>query len=531
MNTTYPPEILAELNKHNHIVTRFPPEPNGYLHFGHVKAMVIDFGLANYANSLEGKSGECILRFDDTNPGNNYDQYIEHIKNNVNWMGFIPSRITYTSDYFNKLYELGVKLLSDGNGYICELSGDSISEHRKNKINSPHKIRSIKDNLKLFEEMKNGKHSEGKYTMRMNGNLNNPNPCMWDTVFFRIINKIHPRTGNKWCLYPSYDFSHCIVDSLEGVTHSLCSKEFEVRRESYHWLLQVLEMRKPLVYEFARLNVDGYNLSKRYIKNLVDTNVVKSWDDPSLLTLAALKKRGFTAKSLIHFCETTGITKADSSIPIEKLYNLICNELDTVVKRRVVITDPIEVEIEEFNELKECDINSIFYDYPTYMGKIIKGDIDGIDIKYLTTRNINLTKTIYINRNDFREIDDKKYYGFAPEKIARLKYNNYFKCTKFEKDGDIVTKIYLKKIIPETPKKVKGVLLWINNLSVSLTLNIRGKYDDIYKVLVLKARGEDNIVYLSDRIQFEKLGYFLRNYDYTENITFECICELKSSYK
>ena len=517
MDTVYPPEIINELNKHDHIVTRFPPEPNGFLHVGHVKAMTIDFGLANYANSLDGKSGECILRFDDTNPGNDYDKYIEHIKSNVTWMDFSPSKITYTSDYFDELYELGVKLLKNGNGYICELSGNEISQHRKDKIDSPHKTRSIEDNLRLFEEMKNGKYPEGKYTMRMNGNLKNPNPCMWDTVFFRVMNKSHPRTGDKWCLYPSYDFSHCIVDSLEGVTHSLCSKEFEVRRESYYWLLDVLDLRKPLVYEFARLNIDGYNLSKRYIKELVDTNVVESWEDPSLLTLSALKKRGFTSSSLKRFCEITGITKADSSISIDKLYNLICNELDTSVERRVAITDPLEVVIEKFDVLTDFEIRSTFYNHPTYMGKIMKGDIDGVDEKYLTTRNIDLTETIYINRNDFREVDDKKYYGFAPGKIARLRYNDFFKCTKYDKDGDKIIKIYLERAIPEKPKKVKGVLLWVNNLSIPLKLNIRGVCEDPYEVIVLNARGEENIINLSNRIQFEKLGYFMRNYDDKKN--------------
>lgn len=531
MDTVYPHEILEELEKHNHIVTRFPPEPNGFLHIGHVKAMTIDFELANYANGLEGKSGECILRFDDTNPGNDYEKYIEHIKSNVEWMGFTPSKITYTSDYFDKLYELGVELLKNGNGYVCELSGDEISKHRKEKTDSPYRNRSIKENLELFEGMKNGKYSEGQYTMRMKGDLKNPNPCMWDTVFFRVMKKSHPRTGDKWCLYPSYDFSHCIVDSLEGVTHSLCSKEFEVRRESYYWLLDVLKLRKPLVYEFSRLNIDKYNLSKRYIKNLVDTNIVESWEDPSLLTLAALKKRGFTSSSLKKFCVTTGITKVESSVSIDKLYSIISNELDPIVERRVVITDPLEVVIEGFDLLTDFEVRSTFYNYPSYMSKIMNGETEGLAKKYLATRNIDLTETIYINRGDFREVDDKKYYGFAPGKIARLRYNDYFKCTKYDKEGDVVTRIYLEKVIPEKPKKVKGVLLWVNNHSVQLRLNIRGSCDDPYEIVVLNARGEENLSEVTDKIQFEKLGYFTRNYDSKDLITFECICELKSSYK
>ena len=520
----YPEEILNEINNHKHIITRFPPEPNGFLHIGHAKAMCIDFGVAEYVNNLPDKTAECILRFDDTNPSNDYQLYIDHIIENVAWLEFKPSKITYSSDYFDQLYSLAVKLIKDGNGYICELSSDDISKYREKKIDSPYKSRSVEENLKLFEMMKNGEVDEGKMCLRMKGDLSDPNPCMWDTVFYRIMKKSHPKTGDKWCIYPTYDFTHCIVDSLENITHSLCSKEFEVRRKSYYWLLEVLELKKPLVYEFARLNINNYNLSKRYIKKLVEDKSVESWDDPSLLTLNGMRNRGYTSSSIKNFCNDTGITKHDGSVEFAKLRFNFVDENDSLVPRRVVIPEPLEVEIIEFDKLSEIDKESKFYDYPQFMSKIAKGETEDLEEKHTKYRVVPLTPTIYINRKDFRLEDDKKYYGFSINKVARLRYNEYFECVKADVENDIVKKIYLKKVTPDKPKKVKGNLSWVSSNSKEVALV---DYN-LHKKIVTQARGEKGIVEANngDRFQFERIGYFYKYKD-----IFICTTDMKSSYK
>lgn len=533
---TYPPEILVGVDKNDHVVTRFPPEPNGYLHIGHCKAMGIDFGLAEYVNGLEGKTAECILRFDDTNPGNGYEKYIDHIKENMNWLGYTPSKVTYTSNYFDNLYELAIRMIKDGNAYVCDLSGDDISLYRKEKKNSPGRDRSVEENLRLFTEMTEGRHPDGSYTLRMRGDLEDPDPCMWDLVFYRISHKPHHRTGDKWCVYPSYDFSHCIVDSLEGVTHSLCSKEFENRRKSYFWLLDVLGLRAPIVYEFARFNVDGYNLSKRYIKKLVEDGVVKSWEDPSLLTLEGMKAKGYSPTAIKEFCELTGVTKTDSSLPMEKLYTIMSRELDPEVERRVAIVDPLEVVIDNFNDLTDFDKRAVMYNHPMYMRNILKGDTEGIDERFLTTRHMELTGKIYINRKDFRVMDEKKYYGLAPGKMARLRYSDYFKCVGYDEEDGEVKRIHLEKVVPERPKKVRGVLLWVNSDNTPVTLTNRYVRDGEFVVDRVHCVGENSLRDLAEgeRIQLEKVGYFMRSSngdDNTDRVELECICELRSSYK
>lgn len=506
----FPPEITETLGNYKHIVTRFPPEPNGYLHIGHVKAMCIDFGLAQTV-----PSGECILRFDDTNPCNDYAKFVSKIKENIDWLGFKPSKITYTSDYFDALYDLGVKLLETGNGYICELSGDEISEYRTSKKDSPWKNRSVEENLYLFQGMKMGKYSEGKYTMRMKGDFNNPNSCMWDLVFFRNIMRSHPRTGDKWCLYPSYDFSHCIVDSLEGITHSLCTKEFEVRRESYFWLLDVLNLRKPVVYEFSRLNIEECNLSKRHINKLVEDGTVESWEDPNLLTVCGMRNKGYPPTAIKEFAMSSGITKIESVMKLEKLHYYVNDELNRIAERRVAILDPAEVDIENLDEVPDHYRNCLFKNYP------MLGDES-------STRKITLTKKIFINNHDFRFQDDKKYYGFAVDKICRLKYSGFFKCTKclsFDTGGKkVIKKIYLKYIpdeLVENPKKIKGVLLWCNEDAKTI------KFVDYVSGDVFGEENIDNSTVIGTSYQFEKLGYFVKS----SETSFTFTNGLRSSYK
>jgi glutaminyl-tRNA synthetase len=316
------------------------------------------------------------------------------------------------------------------------------------------------------------------------------------------------------------------VDSIEGITHSLCSKEFEVRRESYFWLLDMLGLRKPLVYEFSRFNVKGLNLSKRYLKAAVEDGSAASWEDPAMPTICGLRNRGYTPSSILKFCSLSGVTKVDSELDIKKFNHIISDELNLSVERRVVITNPLKVKILDFDKLTDDDKHSTFYDYPMYMRSIMNGEY--VEDIYRGIRNYDLTEEIYIERSDFREEDDKKYYGFSLDKIVRLRYNGFFKCEHIIKDkenGDIEM-ILVRKVKPEKPKKVKGVLLWLPSTAVQIDLNIyeHGSYD--HKIVKTLGETKLNESKRGIRYQFEKVGYFMT----TNANTYECIMDLKSSY-
>lgn len=541
----YPEHIVKHATNVNEVVTRFPPEPNGYLHMGHIKAMNADFGFAEDSEKHLGKKSQCILRFDDTNPSSEKQEYIESILNNLKWLGYIPSKITYTSDYFDQLYKFAVQLITQGDAYVCELSSDDISKYRKEKKESPYKNRAVEESLLLFSKMKMGNFENGKMTLRMKGDLSNPNPCMWDLIFYRIIHQQHHRTHDKWCLYPSYDFSHCIVDSLEGITHSLCTMEFEVRRESYYWLLEKLNLRKPLVYEFGRLNISNNVMSKRILRNLIENSIVTGWDDPRLLTIDGLRRRGYEPKILIDFCKQVGLTKNNVTIESEKLEFFMREYLDQLVPRRFVIKNPIKVTfVENICENNEC----VLYDYPIYMKKILEGDPIVPDNKK-STRIMNITQNIFIDETDFRINDEHKYYGLSPGKYARLKYSNFIKCIGYMEKDDKVTEIMVKFENPPNPKKIKGVLSWVNKNAITVELRL---YDKLFNEEYDKDKKLDNIINhnslkvinalaepslaaenikAGDRFQFERVGYFCVDSDSSLHKTvFNSTVELKSSY-
>mgnify|MGYP003385843541 CR=1 FL=1 len=541
----YPEHVVSHADSVETVVTRFPPEPNGYLHIGHVKAMNVDFGLAKDAKEYMNKDSACIMRFDDTNPLSEKEEYTNSILQNLEWLGNVPSKVTYTSDYFHTLYDLAVTLITSGNAYVCELSGDDISKYRKDKIESPYKNRPVEESLKLFEGMKNGQFENNKMTLRMKGDLSNPNSCMWDLIFYRIIHSPHHRTRDEWCIYPSYDFAHCIVDSLEGITHSLCTIEFEMRRESYYWLLDKLNLHKPLVYEFGRLNITNNVLSKRVLKSLVESKLVRGWDDPRLLTINGLKRRGYEPSVLVNFCKQTGLTKINATVEMEKLEFFMREYLDPIVPRRFVIKNPVKV---TFVEDIEEDMNCTLYDFPMYMKKIMEGD-ESVPSFAKSTREMKVTQSIFIDRSDFKTVDENKYFGLAPGKYVRLKYSGFIKCIGYsEKDND-VSEIMVKFEAPPNPKKVKGVLSWVNSDAVQVELRLYGRlfnkeYDgDIplnelvneNSLQIVNALGEPSlspsVLTCGDRFQFERVGYFCVDPDSTkEKTVFNSIVDQKSSY-
>ena len=344
-----------QLKKHNEItkgrvITRFPPEPNGYLHIGHAKAMMQNFGVADKFN------GHCIMRFDDTNPEAEEQEYIDTILENLEALGHKPWKTTYSSDYFDDLYDLAVKLIKKDKAYVCHQTKEDIKRDRDEAKKtgilppSPFRNRSIEENLELFEKMRKGLCKENECTLRMKGDLSSPNPNMWDTVFYRIRYTPHPHTGDKWCIYPTYDYTHCIIDSLEDITYSMCTLEFEIRRESYFWLLYELDLYKPKVWEYSRLNITHNVLSKRRLRSLVMDNHVNGWDDPRLLTINGLRRRGFTGPIINNFIKSIGISRSATLVPMERL-NIAARELlNTSATRVMAVVEPIKVIIDNFED-------------------------------------------------------------------------------------------------------------------------------------------------------------------------------------
>jgi glutaminyl-tRNA synthetase len=429
------------------VITRFPPEPNGYLHIGHAKAMFIDFGMARRYN------GGCYLRFDDTNPEAEKQEYIDHIQEIVSWLGWSPFKITYSSDYFQELYELAVKLIETGNAYVCHQSGDEIKEYREQRKGSPWRDRPIEESLKLFDDMKKGLVEEGAAVLRMKGDPNNENYNMFDLIAYRIKFTPHPKAGDEWCIYPSYDFTHCIVDSLEDITHSMCTLEFESRRASYFWLLHVLEMYKPVVWEYSRLNITNTVLSKRKLLKLVQDEFVSGWDDPRLLTLSGLRRRGVRPEAINAFCKDMGVTRSEGEMPLHRLDYFIRTDLEEAAARRLAVLRPLRIVITNLPEDH----------YEEVEGKHFPGKSDD-DGGY----KLPLTRVVYIETTDFREEDEKGYYGLAPNKAVMLRYAYPITCTGVSRrDGVTGQPLELtaecdRESVAAGKKPPKGVLNWVS---------------------------------------------------------------------
>ncbi len=440
-------------NKNNgKVVTRFPPEPNGYLHIGHAKSICLNFNMANKFN------GKCNLRFDDSNPAKEKQIYIDSIKSTVNWLGFEFGTPLFASDYFDRLYEFAVELIQKGKAYVCSLTADEIREYRGTLTavgkDSPYRKRSAEENLDLFTRMKNGEFGEGEHTLRAKIDMKSPNINLRDPIIYRVKKASHPRTGDQWCIYPMYDFTHCLSDSLEGVTHSLCSLEFEDHRPLYDWTLDALETPcHPQQIEFARMNINFTVLSKRKLQRLVEENHVKGWDDPRLPTLEGIKRRGYTPESIRNFCNIIGVSKKDSRIDMGLLESCLRDDLNEKAPRVMGVLKPLKIIIENYPDDLTEDLTAKNHPQKEEMG----------------TRNITFSKEIYVEQDDFMEDPPKKFFRLGPGREVRLRYAYLITCKDIVKDESGHVKELICTYDPKTRggnapdgRKVKGTIHWVN---------------------------------------------------------------------
>jgi glutaminyl-tRNA synthetase len=439
--------------KHSSVHTRFPPEPNGYLHIGHAKSICLNFGIA------QDYQGQCNLRFDDTNPEKEDIEYVESIKNDVKWLGFDWSGdIHYSSNYFDQLYGYAVELIEKGLAYVDELTSDQIREYRGSLKepgkNSPYRDRSVEENLALFEQMRDGKFKEGTICLRAKIDMASSFIVMRDPVIYRIRFATHHQTGDKWCIYPMYDFTHCISDALEGITHSICTLEFQDNRRLYDWVLENITIDcQPHQYEFSRLNLEYTIMSKRKLNELVTEKLVNGWDDPRMPTVSGLRRRGFTAGSIREFCKRIGVTKQENMIEFGSLESCIRDDLNENAPRAMAVLEPVKVVIENYEEGKVETLNVANHPNKPEMG----------------TREVPFTREIYIEQDDFREEANKKYKRLVLGKEVRLRGAYVIQANRIEKDeaGNITTIFcsYDTETLGKNPadgRKVKGVIHWVS---------------------------------------------------------------------
>ena len=464
--------IAADLqtNKHNgKVATRFPPEPNGHLHIGHAKSICLNFGVA-----LE-YGGTCNLRFDDTNPTKENIDYVESIKRDVKWLGFDwDDREYYASDYFEQLYAYAVQLIKDGKAYVCSLSPDEIRAYRGSLTepgrDSPYRQRSIEENLDLFARMRAGEFAEGAHVLRARIDMAAPNINMRDPTLYRILKATHHRTGDSWCIYPMYDFTHCLSDALEGITHSLCTLEFEDHRPLYDWALDVLPVPShPRQIEFARLNLTYTVMSKRKLLALVTDQYVSGWDDPRMPTLAGLRRRGYTPQSIRTFCERIGLAKRNSTVDYAMLEHCIREELNRTAPRVLAVLRPLRVIIDNYPQDQVEDLDAINNPEDASAG----------------TRPVPFSRVVYIEREDFREDPPRKFFRLAPGREVRLRYAYIIKCVSVVKnDTGEITEIHCtydpetRSGRPAAGRKVKATIHWVS-AEQAVTAQVR-LYDHLF---------------------------------------------------
>jgi glutaminyl-tRNA synthetase len=417
--------VIEDLHvgRYARVHTRFPPEPNGYLHIGHAKAICIDFGIAAEFG------GKCNLRFDDTNPVKEEVEYVESIQEDIRWLGFDwEDRLYYASDYFEQLYEYALMLIKKGKAYICDLSADEIREYRGTLTEpgkeSPYRNRPAEDNLDLFARMRAGEFPEGSRTLRAKIDMASPNFNLRDPVMYRILHASHHRTGERWCIYPMYDFAHGQSDSIEGITHSLCSLEYEIHRPLYNWYLDELEIYHPRQIEFARLNVSYTVLSKRKLLRLVQEGRVKGWDDPRMPTLSGLRRRGYTPEAIRDFCDRIGVAKKDSTVDVALLEHCLREDLNKRAPRVMGVLKPLRVVLENYPEGQTEELVAVNNPEDPGAG----------------TRKVPFSRVLYIEQDDFREAPPPKYFRLAPGREVRLRYAYFVKCLDVVKDpqGNVV---------------------------------------------------------------------------------------------
>jgi len=437
----------------NTIITRFPPEPNGYLHIGHIKSICLNFGLA------QKYGGRCHLRLDDTNPTKENVEYAESIKEDIKWLGFEWGDYEYhASDYYDQLFEIAVNLVKSGKAYVDSLTADQMREYRGTLTdpgkNSPDRDRSIEENLKLFLEMKDGKHPEGKYTLRAKIDMGSPNINMRDPALYRIKYANHPRTGDKWCIYPMYDYTHPISDAIENITHSICTLEFEDHRPAYDWATGIDGIEHaPHQYEFARLNINYMLMSKRRLLNLVNLKIVESWDDPRMPTVSGVRRRGYSPESMKDFIERVGVAKTEGVVDYSLMEFCVREDLNKKATRIMAILDPIKLIIDNYPEEKTEYFEAI----------------DNPEDPNSKTHTIPFGREVYIEREDFMEIPPRKYHRLYPGNEIRLKYTYFVTATSFEKDeNDKVTVVHCtydpesRGGTTEDKRKVRGTSHWVS---------------------------------------------------------------------
>lgn len=533
---------LAE-GRYTEVVTRFPPEPNGYLHIGHAKSILLNYGLA------KEYGGTFHFRFDDTNPTKEKTEYVQSIIDDIKWLGAdYGDKIYFASNYFDAMYEAAIKLIKKGKAYVCDLSADEIREYRgtlkEPGKNSPYRDRSVEENLKLFEGMKNGEYPDGSKVLRAKIDMASPNINMRDPVIYRIARMTHHNTGDKWCIYPMYDFAHPLEDAEEGITHSICTLEFEDHRPLYDWVVRELEYKNPpRQIEFSKLYLTNVVTGKRYIKKLVEDGIVDGWDDPRLVSIAALRRRGFTRESIKMFMELVGVSKSQSSADYAMLEYCIREDLRLKANRMMAVLDPIKLIIDNYPE-----------------GQVEYFDIDNNQEDESTgKRQVAFSRELYIEREDFMEEPPKKYFRLFPGNEVRLKGAYFVKCVDYKKDENgVVTEIHCT-YDPETRsgsgfegRKVKGTIHWVSaesavDAEVRLYENIvdeeKGKLNEdgtlnynpnsltVLKNCKLEAALGEAVK--GDKFQFLRHGYFcVDEKDTTEDhLVFNRIVSLKSSYK
>ena len=542
-------EIIKEDLKNNKndgaVATRFPPEPNGYLHIGHAKSICLNFGLA-----AEFK-GKCNLRFDDTNPSKEETEYVDSIQEDVKWLGFDwEERLYYASDYYEKLYEFAVLLIKKGKAYVCDLTADQMREYRgtlkQPGKESPFGNRTIEENLDLFHKMRNGEFKDGEKTLRGKIDMSSGYIVMRDPVLYRIQRSTHHRTGDAWCIYPMYDFAHPLSDSIEGITHSVCTLEFENNRPLYDWVVNECEVfHKPRQIEFARLNLSYTVMSKRKLLELVIKNYVSAWDDPRMPTIAGIRRRGYTPESIRDFAERIGVAKADNMVDIALLEHCLREDLNNRAQRVMAVLDPVKVIVDNYPDEQVEYVEAVNNPEDESMGK----------------REMPFSKELWIERSDFMEVPAKGYFRLSPGTEVRFKHAYYIKCVSVDKDsaGNIVT-IHCT-YDPDTRggwsqdgRKVKGTIHWVS-AEQAVTAEVR-----LYEHLFIKenpddlAEGEDYKANLNpdslkvvdkvfvepfvkdfkagDRFQFDRTGYFCIDADSTkEKPVFNRTVSLKDSWK
>ncbi len=546
-NTTEPRNFIEEfifddMRQRPVVHTRFPPEPNGYLHIGHAKALWVDFSVA------ERFGGKCNLRFDDTNPTKEDTEYVDAIKEDIRWLGYEWDKLCYGSDYFEECYEFAVKLIKEGKAYVCDLDKDQIREYRgtltEPGINSPYRDRSVEENLDLFERMRNGEFPNGSRTLRAKIDMASPNINMRDPALYRIIHMSHHHQGDKWCIYPMYDFAHPIQDAIEGITHSLCSLEYEAHRPLYNWVIDACGFAdKPRQIEFARLNITNTIMSKRFLRALVEGGYVSGWDDPRMPTLCAMRRRGYTPEAIKDFLNRAGVAKADSIVDSAMLEHCVREDLNAHAVRVMAVMNPIKVVIDNFDESAVEDV--LIENLPIAE--------EGSEL-FGVTHRVGFAKELYIDRDDFMAEPPAKYFRLKPGGEVRLKGAYIVKCVDYSTDSSgNVTEIHCtydpQSKSGECTRKVKGTIQWVpvaeavpvelrlyEQLMMDDSVNADNFIDklnpDSLKCVNGFAESFIRNAPIGTRYQFMRIGYFCVDKDSSaDKLVLNRTVGLKDSYK